>query len=155
MTHHIDIQIACEQRLPVSEKQLTDWVNVVLEEHQEAAELTVRIVETEEITELNKLYRKKDMPTNVLAFPSELPDTIELEYPLLGDVIVCPAVLEKESIEQKKSLEAHWAHIVMHGVLHLLGYDHIEEKDAHVMEAMEIKLLAQFGIADPYLLEGE
>ncbi|MFC3907698.1 rRNA maturation RNase YbeY [Legionella dresdenensis] len=155
MNHYIDLQLACDKPLPVSEAQLMQWASAALDQYGKEAEITLRIVEPGEITELNHAYREKNKATNVLAFPSALPDNIELDFPLLGDVIVCPDVLEQEYLEQGKTAEAHWAHIVIHGVLHLLGYDHIEEKDAKVMEALETSLLAGFGIADPYLLEDE
>ncbi|STX28781.1 metal-dependent hydrolase [Legionella beliardensis] len=149
----IDIQVACEKPLPIADEDVRKWVNLTLKEHSEVAELTLRFVDTHEIAELNKTYRKKDKPTNVLAFPSNLPDEIKIEYPLLGDIIICPNVLEKESQEQAIALDAHWAHIVIHGVLHLLGYDHIKEKDAQKMQTMEIKLLAKLGFANPYQQE--
>ncbi|STX51525.1 metal-dependent hydrolase [Legionella busanensis] len=150
---YIDIQVACKKPLPIVENILCDWVNLTLRELNETAELTLRLVEIQEIAELNKNYRKKDKPTNVLAFPSNLPKEIQLECPFLGDIVICPDVLEQESKEQEIELEAHWAHIVIHGVLHLLGYDHIKEKEAHIMQQMEIKLLATLGYANPYQQE--
>lgn len=155
MTYHIDLQNACSITPPVNEETLCQWAELPLSSHLKAAELTLRLVEAEEITELNRLYRKQDKATNVLAFPATIPDNIELDVPLLGDVIICPAILEKESKELDRSLEAHWAHIVIHGVLHLLGYDHINDKDAEVMQGLETKLLATLGYGDPYQLEGE
>ncbi|HVT62546.1 MAG TPA: rRNA maturation RNase YbeY, partial [Legionellaceae bacterium] len=116
-------------------------------------EITIRLVDPEEITYLNHTYRKKNKPTNVLAFPMNLPDNIHLDCPLLGDVIICPNVLEEESKNEHKTLSAHWAHIVIHGILHLLGFDHIDSKDAHIMEQREIELLAHFGFDNPYLEE--
>ncbi|MDI1351847.1 MAG: rRNA maturation RNase YbeY, partial [bacterium] len=103
-----------------------------------------------EMVYLNDTYRKQNKTTNVLAFPCSLPDAIELESPLLGDVIICPQVLAEESIQLNKALSEHWALIVMHGILHLLGYDHIEDDEAEVMQAIEIKLLATLGYANPY-----
>ncbi|WP_131783410.1 rRNA maturation RNase YbeY [Legionella gresilensis] len=153
LADYIDIQIACQKPLPIAKNVLCDWVNLTVNELEKTAELTLRFVEIQEITELNKTYRKKDKPTNVLAFPSNLPKEIQLEYPFLGDIVICPEVLERESQEQEIALEAHWAHIVIHGVLHLLGYDHIEEPEAHIMQTMEIKLLASLGYANPYQQE--
>lgn len=150
---YLDLQFACQTPPPCSKETLEAWIKAPLIAHQKQAELTVRFVEKDEITQLNETYRKKTGPTNVLAFPSCLPAEIKLDYPLLGDVIVCPEVLAKESKEQNIPLEAHWAHIVMHGVLHLLGYDHIEEAETRQMQAIEIKLLAQFGFANPYQQE--
>ena len=93
--------------------------------------------------------------TNVLAFPATYPDDVELEYPLLGDIIVCPAVLKQESLDLNKPLEAHWALIVMHGTLHLLGYDHIKDEDAEIMQSIETKLLTQLGFPSPYESDSE
>lgn len=146
----IDIQIACQDVLPVDNTCLEAWIKLTLDEHQKEAELTLRLVDAEEITFLNKTWRKHDKATNVLAFPGTIPDTIELDYPFLGDIIICPSVLEQEALAQNTPLNAHWAHIVIHGVLHLLGYDHIEESDANIMQAMEINLLAKLDFANPY-----
>lgn len=153
ISHEIDLQIACSDTLPVNDECLISWVKMTLDEHESTAELTLRFVDAAEITDLNKTYRKQDKSTNVLAFPSDIPDNIELDYPFIGDVVVCPSVIQKESLEQNTPLDAHLAHIVIHGVLHLLGYDHIEEQDFKIMKAMEIKLLARLGFASPYHLE--
>ncbi len=153
MNHYIDIQHACSQAIPVSDEILNTWVQYLLSQEKHNTELTLRFVEKQEITALNHTYRKQDKATNVLAFPSELPEAIMIEHPFLGDVIICPAVLEEESHSLQKPLVAHWAHIVLHGVLHLLGYDHIEEKDAIHMHAREIEALAHFGFDNPYLTE--
>lgn len=150
MNYQIDLQIACEQTLPVTENELRLWVETALQPFKPRAELTLRLVESEEIRNLNNTYRKKDSPTNVLAFPSSITENIILEYPLLGDIIICPEVLSEESFVQKKSLKAHWAHIVIHGVLHLLDFDHITDEEEAVMQKMEIKLLSQCGFANPY-----
>ncbi|KTC78302.1 rRNA maturation RNase YbeY [Legionella brunensis] len=150
MSYHIDLQLACEEAIPVDKNSLISWAQLPLIEHLDSAELTLRLVDKEEIRQLNHTYRNQDKATNVLAFPSTIPDNIELEYPLLGDVIICPAVLQAESIDLDKPLTAHWAHIVIHGVLHLLGYDHIENNDKEIMQALEIKLLAKLGFANPY-----
>ncbi len=155
MSYHIDIQHANDEALPVTDETLRHWVTSSLLLHRDTAELTLRFVNIEEITSLNHLYRKKNQPTNVLAFPATHPANIELEYPLLGDVIICPAVLKQESLEQEKPLAAHWAHIVTHGVLHLLGYDHIKDDDTVEMQAVEIQLLAEFGFDNPYETEAD
>jgi len=155
MNHVIDLQIACDKPLPVSEDQLIAWVNCALNEHQQERELTLRLVESAEISALNHTYRQKEGPTNVLAFPSDLPEHIDLDCSFLGDVIVCPEVLEKEAQEQERPLDAHWAHIVIHGVLHLLGYDHYEDADTANMQGMEIRLLAGLGFPNPYQHEGQ
>ncbi|MBA2711039.1 MAG: rRNA maturation RNase YbeY [Tatlockia sp.] len=155
MSFVIDIQHACDNPVPVRDDLLIKWAESALSEHQESAELTLRIVNIDEIQQLNNDYRHQNKATNVLAFPSVIPDGIELEYPLLGDVIICPEVLEKESLELKKPLEEHWAHIVIHGVLHLLGYDHIKDDDAFLMQVEEIKLLLELGFTNPYPIEEE
>ena len=154
MTYHIDIQNATENELPLTEIQLTSLAELALRDHQNDAELTIRLVNSEEMIYLNNTYRKQNKTTNVLAFPSALPDTIELECPLLGDIIICPEVLVTESQQLKKTLEEHWSLIVIHGVLHLLGYDHIKEDEATVMQTLEVKLLTEIGYSNPYDLEG-
>jgi probable rRNA maturation factor len=154
MSYHIDLQHACEEIIPFEDNSLITWATLPLINQIKAAELTLRLVDAKEITQLNHQYRQVNKATNVLAFPCTIPDNIELEYPLLGDVIICPSVLQTESISLAKSLEEHWAHIIIHGVLHLLGYDHIKESDTEVMQALEIKLLGQLGFASPYQIEG-
>jgi len=146
----IDIQKACKAPIPISDAILKQWVQQVLTPHQKQAELTLRLVDADEIQTLNKTYRKQDKATNVLAFPSNIPKEILLECPLLGDVIICPVVLEEESVRLETPLTAHWAHIVIHGVLHLLGYDHIQDHDANIMQALEIETLAKLGFDNPY-----
>jgi len=155
MTYHIDIQHASQETIPVDDDTLIHWAQLALETAQDSAELTLRIVDEAEITALNGTYRKQNKATNVLAFPSHLPATIELDCPFLGDVILCPTVIQYESIDLKKPLEAHWALIVIHGILHLLGYDHIQDKDADIMQGLEKKLLLQLGFDDPYLEDDE
>lgn len=148
---HLDIQHACTATISISDDTLTAWINSTLRAcHQEKAELTLRLVNSPEMITLNYAYREQNKSTNVLAFPSNLPENVLVEYPLLGDVIICPDVLENESLSLNIPLEAHWAHIVIHGVLHLLGYDHINNADALIMEALEIKLLDKLGFDNPY-----
>lgn len=153
MTYIIDLQIACKDQIPVADDTLILWAQLPLKEQVDKGELTLRFVSNEEMIDLNSTYRQQNKTTNVLSFPAAMPSGIDLEYPLLGDVIVCPAVLLQESIEQHRALEAHWAHIIMHGVLHLLGFDHIKEDEARIMQAMEIKLLATLGFDNPYYQE--
>lgn len=146
--HYIDIQHASKESSPVSDETLKHWVQLALDD--EGIEVTIRLVDPEEMNYLNHTYRKIDKATNVLAFPSDHPDNIELDYHFLGDVILCPAVLKLESETLNTPLIDHWAHIVIHGILHLLGYDHIKEDDALVMQGIETKLLAQLNIKNPY-----
>ena len=150
MNYYIDIQHASEEPLPVTTETLRNWATFALAPYRDAGELTLRFVDTEEMTHLNHTYRKKNSATNVLAFPATYPTGIELEFPLLGDVIICPAVLKLESISLEKPLTAHWAHIVIHGVLHLLGYDHIKDEDADIMQSIETQLLNELGFDNPY-----
>jgi probable rRNA maturation factor len=126
------------------------WVEAALSGagHGRAAELSIRIVDAEEGRTLNRTYRKRHDATNVLSFPAELPPGVDL--PLLGDLVICAPVVAREASEQDKTTRDHYAHMTIHGVLHLLGHDHIEEAEAQRMEAMERRILAGLGIADPY-----
>ena len=148
----IDLQIACEQEsgLPTAQ-QIEQWVTAAVQPQSDEVEMTVRIVDEAESHELNLNYRGKDRPTNVLSFPFECPDEVEL--PLLGDLVICRQVVEREAQEQDKPLMAHWAHMVVHGSLHLLGYDHIEDDEAEEMESLETQIMTELGFADPYLSE--
>ena len=148
----IDLQIACEQEtgLPTAE-QIEQWATAAVQPKSDEVEMTVRIVDEAESHALNLNYRGKDRPTNVLSFPFECPDEVEL--PLLGDLVICRQVVEREAQEQDKSLMAHWAHMVVHGSLHLLGYDHIEDDEAEKMESLETQIMTGLGFADPYLSE--
>ena len=142
-------ELGNDERFP-SEKRLQRWLDTACEALalDEALELTIRLVDNAEMQELNRDYRGKDDPTNVLSFPCDwdLPE----EPRLLGDVVIAAAVVNREAKEQKKTMEAHWAHIVIHGFLHLLGYDHIEDEEAEKMENTERDILARLGFADPY-----
>lgn len=155
MTYQIDIQNVCDDQIPFSESELTSLASLALRDYQASGELTLRFVTPEDIMDLNNRYRKQNKTTNVLSFPSAVPGMVELEYPFLGDIIICPQVLAEESFQQKKSLKAHWSLIVIHGVLHLLGYDHINDDDAEVMQAIEVRLLAELGYNNPYELEDD
>ncbi|MFA0426131.1 rRNA maturation RNase YbeY [Vibrio sp. 10N.222.51.C5] len=152
MSIELDLQLAVEneQGLP-TEQDIQLWLDKTIPQFQENAELTVRIVDTQESHKLNHEYRGKDKPTNVLSFPFEAPPGIELD--LLGDLIICRQVVEKEAEEQSKPLLAHWAHMVVHGSLHLLGYDHIEDDEAEEMESLETEIMQSMGFEDPYILE--
>lgn len=149
----LDVQLAVEDPslyIPEQDK-LINWVTEALVKagfDKSNASLSLRIVDKEEIVELNSKYRNKQQPTNVLSFPYEaLPD---VDINLLGDIVVCASVMEQEASEQMKTLEQHWAHIIIHGVLHLLGYDHQEEGQAEQMELLEIDILSTLGIPNPY-----
>ncbi|MDH5925128.1 rRNA maturation RNase YbeY [Vibrio lentus] len=152
MSIELDLQIAVENEQGLPTKQdIQLWLDKTIPQFQENAELTVRIVDTEESHQLNHDYRGKDKPTNVLSFPFEAPPGMELD--LLGDLIICRQVVEKEAEEQNKPLLAHWAHMVVHGSLHLLGYDHIEDDEAEEMESLETEIMQTMGFEDPYILE--
>ncbi len=124
------------------------WVRAALAGRREQATLSLRIVDAEEGRALNAHWRGRDAPTNVLSFPAELP--AELGIPLLGDLVLCTPVVRREAAEQGKDEADHWAHLVVHGVLHLLGMDHQEDAEAEAMEAAEREVLAGLGIRDPY-----
>ncbi|TCP96938.1 putative rRNA maturation factor [Cricetibacter osteomyelitidis] len=149
---NIDLQIACEneQGLPTLE-QIEQWAITAVRPEIQDLDMTVRIVDEAESRELNLTYRGKDKPTNVLSFPFESP--AEVELPLLGDLIICRQVVEQEAKEQNKPLMAHWAHMVVHGSLHLLGYDHIEDNEAIEMESLETEIMQSLGFEDPYISE--
>ena len=148
----VDLQIATEniEGLP-TEEQIVQWATAAVQPEGDEVEMTVRIVDEAESHELNLTYRGKDRPTNVLSFPFECPDEVEL--PLLGDLVICRQVVEREAAEQEKALIAHWAHMVVHGSLHLLGYDHIEDDEAEEMESLETQIMQGLGFDDPYLAE--
>ncbi|OBX79002.1 rRNA maturation RNase YbeY [Haemophilus aegyptius] len=148
----VDLQIATEniEGLP-TEEQIVQWATAAVQPEGDEVEMTVRIVDEAESHELNLTYRGKDCPTNVLSFPFECPDEVAL--PLLGDLVICRQVVEREAAEQEKPLMAHWAHMVVHGCLHLLGYDHIEDDEAEEMESLETQIMQGLGFDDPYLAE--
>lgn len=149
MTLELDLQIALDMPGLPTPTEFQRWAEAALAgaDYQSAAELTLRIVNEVESTALNETYRRKQGPTNVLSFPFEAPP--EVDSPLLGDIVLCAPVVLREAVSQGKSPQAHWAHMVTHGVLHLLGYDH-DETQAEAMEALEIRILADLGYPDPY-----
>ena len=146
----IDLQLATEHEHCPTLSQLSQWIDATLAatEAIPTSELTIRIVEKEESKSLNHQYRGFDKPTNVLSFPFDAPPGIELN--LLGDLVICAPIVEKEALEQNKSQIAHWAHLVIHGTLHLLEYDHIEDDEAEIMESLETAILNSLGYPDPY-----
>lgn len=149
MSALLDLQLACEAtQLPAADDfQL--WLDAVLGElGHPGAEVTIRLVSSEESQQLNQQYRDRPKPTNVLSFPFEAPAGIAIN--LLGDLVICVEVVEQEARAQNKPLLHHWAHMTVHGTLHLLGYDHIDDEDASQMEEMEITILAKLAIDDPY-----
>jgi probable rRNA maturation factor len=144
----IEIQAVFKAKNQPDLLQIQCWVDAALDDCEQDTEIVVRIVDEQESAELNQQYRHKSGPTNILSFPADLPEGIELN--LLGDLVICAPVLEKEAQEQDKLLAHHWAHIIVHGVLHLLGYDHIDETEAELMENKEIAILNKLNINNPY-----
>lgn len=150
------IQIACDsdQHFIPDETLLSQWINNALQDHvEEEIELCLRIVELEESQALNHQFRNKAAPTNVLAFPSEpfdIDENSEAELLYLGDIALCAAIANQEADAQGKSLEQHWAHLVTHACLHLLGYDHLEDDAAEIMEALEVEYLERLNFPNPY-----
>lgn len=147
----LDYQLADGIRNAPNEEAVHTWVTAALDylkQNDKVLELTVRIVKPDEARQLNHEFRGKDYATNVLSFPFNSP--VELPVTLLGDLIICQAVVESEAKEQQKSAIAHWTHMVIHGTLHLLGYDHIEDNEAEEMEQIERNILAVLGLPDPY-----
>lgn len=130
-------------------RSIRAWIRAALATRgEERGEIAVRIVDEAEMRALNARYRHKDHATNVLAFPAELPPGIAL--PLLGDIVVCAPVVAREAAEQGKQPRAHWAHMLVHGTLHLLGHDHQRPRAAAAMESLEARVLASLGFPDPY-----
>lgn len=145
----LDIQLASNAEPVPDDAQFEAWVREALQGLREGeSELTIRIVDEDEGLELNRDYRHKDYATNVLSFPFEPPPGMEL--PLLGDLVICAPVVIREAAEQHKELTHHWAHLTVHGVLHCLGYDHIDDDEAEEMEALETAILARLTIPCPY-----
>ncbi|MDE1337031.1 rRNA maturation RNase YbeY [Vibrio aestuarianus] len=154
MSIELDLQLAVEseQGLPTL-NDFSQWLNKAVTPFQTQAEVTIRVVDVQESQQLNYEYRGKDKPTNVLSFPFEAPPGMEID--LLGDLVICRQVVEQEAQEQNKPLMAHWAHMVVHGSLHLLGYDHIEDDEAEEMESLETEIMLDMGFEDPYIAEKE
>jgi len=144
----IEVQYAVAGNALPSPEAIRNWVSHALQGREDKVELVVRLVDEAEMTALNQRYRGKSGVTNVLSFPYEpLPG---ISSGLLGDIVVCAPVVAEEAVRQGKPLDAHWAHLVIHGVLHLQGHDHHHDPDAYRMEMLETQLLAGLGFADPY-----
>lgn len=141
---HLSIQYAVDGEYLPSRYLFRRWTSAAMEQN---IELTIRIVDAEEGRALNRDYRGKDYATNVLTFEYGAPFN---DQPLMGDIVLCAPVVEKEAREQNKTLKAHYAHLTVHGVLHMQGYDHIKVKEAKTMEALEIDILASLNINNPY-----
>ena len=149
MSYRIDVEVNSSSTKITSVENIELWISTALHSDElNQAEVSVYIVDEPESQELNSQYRGKNKSTNVLSFPADIPD--EVGVPLLGDLVICAPVVEREAQEQGKSLEAHWAHMLIHGTLHLLGYDHIIDDEADVMEALETRLITQLHFPAPY-----
>jgi len=155
----LDLQNAVDSEQLPEFKKIKCWVSMALKKAKakfKQPEITIRIVSLVESQQLNLQYRSKDKPTNVLSFPFEAPEMIPLDEigeflgDVLGDIVICEDILIQEAEQQNKSPESHWAHIIIHGVLHLLGFDHIDTKEAQEMESLEIEVLTDLGFNDPY-----
>jgi probable rRNA maturation factor len=149
MAYQIDIESNSESQQIPALPELERWISAALQSQQfEDAEVSVYIVDEAEGQELNAQYRGKDYPTNVLSFPADIAE--EVGIPLLGDLVICAPVVEREAQEQGKTLQAHWAHMLIHGTLHLVGFDHIEDDEAETMEALETQIVTGLGYPAPY-----
>ncbi|MFB1010734.1 MAG: rRNA maturation RNase YbeY [Thiopseudomonas sp.] len=149
MRLELDLQLASEADGLPAHADFELWCSTALAQRDSDTELTIRLVDEDEGRQLNLDWRGKDYATNVLSFEADIPPGL-LDIPLLGDLVICAPVVAREAAEQGKSLQAHWAHLVIHGCLHLQGYDHIEDDEAEAMEALERQLLARLGYPDPY-----
>jgi probable rRNA maturation factor len=151
----LDVQIACDAPDVPAAVDIRQWVGAAYERAQFTAdhdiEIAVRVVEEDEIRTLNRDYRQQDKPTNVLSFPAAMIEGLPQDQALtLGDIVVCASIVRAEAAEQGKSIADHWAHMLVHATLHLLGYDHMTELEAAEMERLESRILIEHGIADPH-----
>jgi probable rRNA maturation factor len=146
----IDVQRATKVAEVPTDGQFAEWARRVLrEDDREPYEVAVRVVDGDEMQSLNRQYRRQDKPTNVLSFPAFQAE--EVGVTPLGDIVICAPVVLREAQEQGKTAEAHWAHMMVHGLLHLLGYDHEQEHEADEMEGLEVEILARLGYPNPYV----
>lgn len=153
MIAQVDVQLASDHESVPTVDEITTWVNRAIEaaSHAVGREVSVRVVDATEMQQLNSEYRDQDKPTNVLSFPAGDLDGLpeEAESPL-GDIVVCATVVADEAQQQGKTVADHWAHMIVHGTLHLLGFDHENDSDAAEMEDLEIRIMTNHGLADPY-----
>lgn len=155
----VEITNDCEEHEVPNATQCENWItnsmpHIGYEDTNTTVNVSIRFVTSADSQALNSQYRQKKSATNVLSFPAESPDELEtlLEFRPLGDLALCPAVIEQEATEQGKKLEAHWAHLIIHGLFHLLGYDHKTKEEAKLMEELETKALEKLGFPNPYLV---
>jgi probable rRNA maturation factor len=149
------IQIEIDNECPAfpcpDENKIEQWIAATLDQKVDAASVAIKIIDEKAMQALNETFRQKAKPTNILSFPSQLPELLKGDF--LGDLAICAPVVQQEASAQHKNLESHFAHLIVHGTLHLLGYDHIQEADALEMENEEIRILNQLGYPDPYFIE--
>ena len=145
----VELQYAVSEKALPTEAQFQEWAKVINTQDGKSQIAAIRIVDEQEMIVLNKEYRQKNGPTNVLSFPAQLHE--EVDVPFIGDIVICAPVVINEAKEQHKIEESHWAHMTVHGILHLQGYDHINETEAMQMESLEIQIMHQLGFENPYL----
>ena len=147
----LDIQSASSSEDVPDEQSMKRWVSAAIVSKTGDTELSIRIVDERESQELNQTYRGSSGPTNVLSFPfdAEIPEPL----PLIGDVVICAPVVAREAEQQNKELKAHWAHMIVHGVLHLQGYDHQNDTEAVIMETLETEIMQKLGFPPPYIVQ--
>jgi probable rRNA maturation factor len=155
-TLEVDNVSTCS-KIPL-EDHFQQWIDsaiATLNPSDKHRHIAIRIVDEPESAQLNKEYRGNDKPTNVLSFPSNLPAELLAQLPEhpMGDLVICALVVEKEAQTQQKELKSHWAHMVIHGTLHLAGYDHQVDAEAEIMESLEIQILSTLNIEDPYKIK--
>jgi len=148
MSHHIHLQYIEDKTLIPKKSLLRLWAKTALNQKIVSAEITIRVVGIKEMSDLNITYRHKKGPTNVLSFPS--PSSIPTNVPFLGDIVICAQVIHHEARNQGKSIESHFAHMIIHGVFHLLGYNHETKEEAKIMESLEIDVMKILGFENPY-----
>ena len=153
----VDIQIACENYNVPSKEDFETWIMLSIRNIdfilERDFEIGIRVVNESESKRLNKQYRKINQSTNILSFFSSMDDNIRWSKTIpkpLGDLVICAPVIEREAIEQGKELFAHWAHMIVHGMLHLVGFDHAVEHEAYEMESLEVDILEELGFSNPY-----
>ena len=143
----VEVQYVSDEEAVPDEQSFSRWVSQVLTVLNKSGSVVIRLVDEAESRQLNSQYRHKNAATNVLSFPFEAPEQIEDDY--LGDLVICVQVVIHEAAEQGKPVNWHWAHMVIHGVLHLLGYDHINDEDAEIMEQKELRILKPLALPHP------
>ena len=146
MTIHLDVQIVSNNSDIPKISDFENWAKAVPSSEQTSA--CLRIVDEHEAKNLNKKYRHIDKATNVLSFPAEIPSELEIKF--LGDIVICAPIVGREVQQNDKELSAHWAHLLVHGILHLLGHDHQVDHEADIMESLEIEILQKLNIQNPY-----